>query len=71
MEGARADASLYPSLPFRLLLDVPYVGHFLSTWTLVEPTEIDLSILTPGRSRKRNAGVNAILQVSCRRSHPC
>ncbi|KAL1411429.1 hypothetical protein Q8F55_002385 [Vanrija albida] len=54
--------NLYPTLPFRLLLDVPSIGHFLSTWTLVEPSEVDLSILTLGRSRKRNAGVNAILQ---------
>nr|XP_019001143.1 uncharacterized protein I203_06337 [Kwoniella mangroviensis CBS 8507]OCF64604.1 hypothetical protein I203_06337 [Kwoniella mangroviensis CBS 8507] len=56
--------SLHPSLPIRLLLSVPSITHFLSTWTPLEPSAIAISILSSSGGKKRNNGVEAILRAS-------
>ncbi|WVW83989.1 hypothetical protein I302_106014 [Kwoniella bestiolae CBS 10118] len=56
--------SLHPSVPIRLLLSVPSITHFLSTWTPLEPSAIAISILSSSGGRKRNSGVEAILRAS-------
>jgi hypothetical protein len=55
--------NLHADIPIRLLVSVPSINIFMSTWTMVEPSEVDLSILSSGQTRKRSAGVHAILKV--------
>ncbi|WWC62069.1 uncharacterized protein I303_104659 [Kwoniella dejecticola CBS 10117] len=55
--------SLHPALPIRLLLSVPSITHFLSSWTPIELSSIALSIL-PTNTSKKNTGVEAILRAS-------
>ncbi|ORY32810.1 hypothetical protein BCR39DRAFT_521705 [Naematelia encephala] len=56
--------TLHPDLPIRLLLSVPSTTLFLSTWTHIEPSAINLCILQAGKSRgKRGGAVNAILRA--------
>ncbi|WWC94266.1 hypothetical protein V866_001107 [Kwoniella sp. B9012] len=56
--------SIHPSLPIRLLLSVPSITHFLSTWTPLEPSSIAISILSSSGGKKRDNGVEAILRAS-------
>ena len=55
--------NLHSDVPIHLLVSVPSINTFMSSWTMLEPSEVDLSILSTGRARKRSAGVLAILQV--------
>ncbi|KAK8864480.1 hypothetical protein IAR55_001730 [Kwoniella newhampshirensis] len=56
--------TLHPDLPIRLLLSVPSTSVFLSSWTHLEPSTIDLCVLQSGRTRRRSGGVKAILKGS-------
>lgn len=55
--------SLHRDTPFRLLLSVPSIKTFLATWTITEPSEIDLHILRAGRIRKGNTSLENVLRV--------
>ncbi|WWC70085.1 uncharacterized protein I206_104032 [Kwoniella pini CBS 10737] len=55
--------SLHPSIPIRLLISVPSISHFLSSWTPIELSSIAPSILSSTTSKK-NTGVEAILRAS-------
>ncbi|WRT66455.1 uncharacterized protein IL334_003414 [Kwoniella shivajii] len=55
--------SLHPDLPIRLLLSVPSITHFLSSWTPIEISSIALTILSPSNKR-RNTGIGSILNAS-------
>ncbi|WWD17205.1 hypothetical protein CI109_101643 [Kwoniella shandongensis] len=54
--------ALHSDLPIRLLLSVPSTTVFLSSWTHLEPSSIDLCILQSGKTRRRAGGVQAILR---------
>lgn len=60
-----SDNSLHPTLPFRVLLSVPSASTFLNSWSHIEPSSIDLSVLgTTTKGRRKGAAVGAILRVS-------
>ncbi|EIW70408.1 hypothetical protein TREMEDRAFT_68038 [Tremella mesenterica DSM 1558] len=59
--------TLHPNLPFRILVSVPSISTFLSSWSHIEPSSIDISVLHSGR-RRREGGVNAILKAATDRS---
>ncbi|WWC89238.1 uncharacterized protein L201_004156 [Kwoniella dendrophila CBS 6074] len=56
--------SLHPSIPLRLLLSVPSITHFLSSWTPIESSSIALSVLSSTNNKRKNNAVEAILRSS-------
>ena len=61
--GFALTPSLHPALQMRVLLSVSSVSTLLATWSHIEASSIDLSILQAGRRRKAG-GIGFLLKVN-------